>query len=113
MNLFLAAVNTYLKEYLILVTCLHVSDIRTESCDQPEGSKRFGFFSGVRLLTESLRQGLTLHSERLEVLSLFPKHSPCGRKHKSTLRKVSGRAAKQKSTNTEQKSSRFHLSVWQ
>jgi len=105
-HLFLAAVGNYLKEYFIPATCLHVLHLRTESCDEPEAKRQLPFFWGVRLLTEKLEQRLVLHSEWLEITPLFPEHS---RKHKSALRMVSERAAKQKGTDTEERSSD---SIW-
>lgn len=70
----------------------------------------FHFFQGVRVLTEKLEQWLVLNSERLEIVSGFPKHNQHGRKYKSTLRVVSGRAAKQKGTTIEKKLLKFHPS---
>lgn len=58
-HLFLAAINTYLKEYFIPVTLSDVSHIRTECCDQPAGLVCLG----VRLLTGRLKQQLLLHFE--------------------------------------------------
>lgn len=72
-HLFLAAINTYLKEYLIPVTLSDVSHIRTECCDQPAGLVCLGGQTADREAQAAAPAAFWVTGVR----SVFLKHCQC------------------------------------